>query len=75
MAFFTRCEVCKKDTAHSHDTGCLECAQKKLVSEKDAHLKSLSLMKVEDRLSLLESDIFDIKRAVGKLSSQHMTFA
>jgi len=67
MAYLTRCTKCNKDTMHSLVTGCIECALAEIKKSKEIFLKERNLLPIEDRLVMLEGDIFDLRETIKHL--------
>jgi hypothetical protein len=57
MAFITHCDVCRTETLH-HGTECLICKEKKFKNDKEEFLQNRNKMSIEERLLLLESDVY-----------------
>lgn len=70
MAFITRCEVCNKDTCHSNNE-CLDCKVRNNRNAKEMELKARSKLSIEERLTLIESDLWDAKSRINYLDD-HM---
>lgn len=66
MAFMTHCPVCNRQTCHSNHQ-CLDCKARENQNMKEMELNARSKMSVEERLTLLESDLWDLKRNVSGL--------
>lgn len=71
MAIVVYCDSCRRDTAHS-GVKCLICESKRIKESKEAELQTRSKMTVEERLTMLESDMFDLKREVGTIPRNHI---
>lgn len=59
MACITFCKKCEKNSLHS-GLECLECKSKNKRDEKEEFLIGRSKLSIEERISLIESNIFDI---------------
>lgn len=59
MAYIIHCSTCGQQTAHSTRSGCLVCAERKARESKEAHLNARAGMSIEDRITLLESELYD----------------
>jgi hypothetical protein len=58
MAFITYCNICKTETLH-HGTECLICKEKELRNKKEEFLQQRSKLTIEERVLLLESELFE----------------
>ena len=73
MAFINHCGECKKDTLHN-GTQCLECKAKIIRYEKEEFLKGRSQLLTGERITALESDIFDLKKMFQDFDNKHKAF-
>ena len=69
MAFLTYCSVCKRDTCHSNHQ-CLDCKARENRDMKETELKARSKLTVEERLTLIESDLWDLRQSVSNLDGR-----
>jgi len=58
MAILLYCDHCKTETAH-HNHECVNCANVVKEQKKQEFLKERSKLSIEERLTLIESQLFD----------------
>lgn len=66
MAFMTHCPACNRQTCHVNYQ-CLDCKTRENQDMKEMELKARSKLNVEERLTLLESDLWDMRRNVDNI--------
>lgn len=66
MAFLTHCNVCNRETCHTNGE-CLDCKARENRNMKEMELNARSKMSIEERLTLIESDLWDLRRNVSGL--------
>ena len=67
MALITHCSICQSDTLH-YRLECLECKSKITRSIKEDFLSGRKKLDVHERLSMLESAMFDLSELVRGLT-------
>ena len=66
MAFMMRCPTCQRDTCHVNHQ-CLDCKARENRDMKEMELNARSKMSVEERLTLLESDLWDTRHNIDSI--------
>lgn len=69
MALITFCRVCKNDTLHS-GMECLECKSKVTRDKKEEFLSGRKNLSLEERISLIESQNFDILEKLANTTNR-----
>lgn len=69
MAFITRCNACNRETCHANGE-CLECKARENRDMKEMELKARSKLSIEERLTLIESDLWDLRQNIKMLDGR-----